>query len=90
MQLDQTKPETTKSDLAISEAMPTYWTNFAKYGHPNSDAVPKWEPFSEAKPRVMWFQQKPFLGPVPDEKSLRVLDEYFRWRRSPEGAAWAK
>lgn len=90
MQLDQTKPETTKSDLAISEAMATYWTNFAKYGHPNSDAVPKWEPFSEAKPRVMWFQQKPFLGPVPDEKSLRVLDEYFRWRRSPEGAAWAK
>ena len=88
-QLDQNKPETTKSDLATSESMSTYWTNFAKYGHPNGKGVPEWRPFSEARPDVMYFQQKPYLSHVPDEKSLRVLDAYFKWRRSPEGEAWA-
>lgn len=88
-QLDPDKPETTKSDLAISELMSTYWTNFAKWGHPNGKGVPQWHAFSQARPEVMYFQQKPFLGPVPDENSLNVLDAYFRWRRSSEGAAWA-
>jgi para-nitrobenzyl esterase len=88
-QLDPAKSETSKSDLEISEYMSTYWTNFAKYGHPNGGGVPEWRPFSETRPDVMYFQQKPYLGPVPDEKSLRVLDGYFKWRRSPEGAAWA-
>ena len=35
--LDASNPEIAESDLAISEAMATYWTNFAKYGNPNSE-----------------------------------------------------
>jgi para-nitrobenzyl esterase len=27
---------------------------------------------------------------VPSADSLKVLDAYFAWRRTPEGAAWAK
>jgi para-nitrobenzyl esterase len=38
----------------------------------------------------MYFNQKAYAGPVPSEASLKVLDEYFKWRRSPEGTAWAK
>ena len=40
-----------------------------------------------ASPVVMYFAGTPHTGPVPSEESLRVLDEYFAWRRSPEGAA---
>ena len=79
-----------KSDFAISDAMSTYWTNFAKNGDPNGKGVPEWKPFSDAHPEIMYFSQKPHMGSVPSAKSLEVLDAYFKWRRSPEGEAWAK
>jgi para-nitrobenzyl esterase len=88
--LDASNPQTTKTDLQISEAMATYWTNFAKYGDPNGQEVPTWPAFSDANPQVMYFGQKPYTGPVPGAKSLKVLDRYFEWRRTPEGEAWAK
>ncbi|MFY9153578.1 MAG: carboxylesterase family protein [Prolixibacteraceae bacterium] len=90
MNLDPSNPQTTKSDLEISEAMGTYWTNFARYGDPNGQGVPHWPAFSDANPQVMYFGQKPYIGPVPRAESLKVLDSYFEWRRSPEGEAWAK
>ena len=88
--LDASNPQTTKSDLEISDAMATYWTNFAKYGDPNGSELPHWPAFSDKNPVVMYFNQTPHTGPVPSTKSLEVLDAYFKWRRSPEGEAWAK
>lgn len=89
--LDTSNPEMTQSDFALSEAMATYWTNFAKYGHPNGNGVPEWPAFSAEKPDVMYLTgPTPFVGQVPSAKSLEVLDDYFEWRRSPEGAEWAK
>jgi para-nitrobenzyl esterase len=88
--LDKQNPQTTDTDLAISDAMGTYWTNFAKYGNPNGKGMPQWPAFSQAKPVVMYFNQTPHTGPVPDAGALQVLDSYFKWRRSAEGAAWAK
>jgi para-nitrobenzyl esterase len=89
-QLDASNPQTTKTDLEISDAMGTYWTNFAKYGHPNGKGVPEWPAFSDANPLVMYFSQTPHTGPVPSAESLKSLDNYFKWRRSPEGETWAK
>jgi para-nitrobenzyl esterase len=88
--LDVSNPQTTKTDLEISEAMATYWTNFAKRGDPNGEGVPVWSPFSDAHPIVMYFSQTPHTGPVPSAASLKSLDAYFAWRRTPEGEAWAK
>jgi para-nitrobenzyl esterase len=88
--LDVTNPQTTESDLAISQAMATYWTNFAKTGDPNGEGVPEWPAFSDENPVVMVLSQTPHTGPVPSEESLEVLDAYFQWRRTPEGDAWAK
>ncbi|MFZ0281392.1 MAG: carboxylesterase family protein, partial [Bacteroidales bacterium] len=76
-------------DLEISEAMATYWTNFARYGNPNGKGVPVWEDFSKTNPAVMYFSQTPHMGSVPGAESLKVLDAYFRWRRTPEGESWA-
>jgi para-nitrobenzyl esterase len=88
--LNTSNPQITKSDHDISEAMATYWTNFAKYGNPNGNGVPEWPAFSDANPVVMYFSQTPHTGPVPSAESLKVLDAYFSWRRTPEGEAWAK
>ena len=87
--LDKSNPETTPSDLAISEAMVTYWTNFAKYGEPNGNGMPVWNAFSDEIPELMYFSQTLKHGPVPSAESLKVLDNYFRWRLTPEGEAWA-
>jgi para-nitrobenzyl esterase len=88
--LDKTKPEINSTDAAIADAMSTYWTNFAKYGHPNSGSVPAWPAFSTTKPTVMYFAKTAHTGPVPSAESLKVLDAYFDWRRTPEGKTWAR
>jgi para-nitrobenzyl esterase len=80
----------TKTDLEISDAMATYWTNFAKHGNPNGEGVPAWPAFSDAHPVVMYFSQTPHIGSLPSAESLKSLDAYFKWRRTPEGEAWAK
>ncbi len=88
--LDTSRAQTIKTDLDISDAMRTYWTNFAKYGDPNGSGEPNWPAYSAAYPVVMYFSQSPHTGPVPGAASLKVLDAYFEWRRSPEGVGWAK
>jgi len=83
--LDLNSPDATESDAEISEAMARYWTNFAKTGNPNGKGLPEWPAFDSGTSKVMYFQQKPKLGPVPDEEGLNVLDQYFEWRRTGEG-----
>jgi para-nitrobenzyl esterase len=52
--------------------------------------MPAWPRFTEAKQQAMYFHNTASVIPVPDEAALQVLDTYFAWRRTPEGAAWAK
>jgi para-nitrobenzyl esterase len=88
--LSSYNPETTKTDFEISQSMSTYWVNFAKHGDPNGEGVTAWPAFSESDPQVMHFNRTPHAGPVPSSESLKMLDAYFAWRRTPEGDAWAK
>jgi enterochelin esterase family protein len=85
--LEESGRPVTDADRRISEAMAAYWTNFAKRLDPNGDGLPEWPAFSDSQPVVMVFAGTPKTGPVPSESSLRVLDGYFAWRRSPEGSA---
>ena len=84
---DLKNEQPTAADHVISDSMVTYWTNFAKYGDPNGKGVPSWPAFSDQHPELMYFAGTPHTGPVPNEDGLKVLDDYFAWRRSPEGAA---
>jgi para-nitrobenzyl esterase len=73
------------TDRVISDAMATYWTNFAKYGDPNGKGMPTWPAFSDRQPQLMYFAGTAHIGPVPNTEGLKALDAYFAWRRTPEG-----
>lgn len=87
--------EVSEADAALCGYMMRYWTNFAKYGDPNGEAedasLPHWPRFENEDSRIMVLKSDaPHPVDMVDEASLRVLDSYFSWRRSPEGAAWAE
>ena len=72
-------------DYQLSEMMADYWTNFARTGDPNGAGLPKWPLFQDGKPTVMHLRGTPKAIPVPRLNLLQTMDEYFAWRRSPEG-----
>jgi len=88
--LDPNDAKLTAGDRAISDAVSTYWTNFAKQGDPNGPGVPAWPQYTGKNGHVMHFHDEAAPGPVPSAAALEVLDTYFAWRRTPEGEAWAK
>lgn len=87
---DPNDPKLTKTDIRLSETMASYWVNFAKTGDPNSSGLPNWPEFNNKAPEIMVFRDGATVGDVPDAKALEVLDDYFEWRRTPEGQTWAQ
>ena len=79
--ISRNRPQPTPEDLKLSDMMMTYWTNFAKNHDPNGPGLPTWPAFNEAKPQTMILTTTPKAAPVPSENGLKVLDEYFAWRR---------
>lgn len=82
MTLDSTSTQLTTADFELSETMSDYWTNFVKFGNPNGEDLPQWPVFHNKDRQLMYLDENPRTHPVPDENSLEVLDDYFRWRLS--------
>ena len=70
------------TDRAVSEAVQTYWTNFAKAGDPNGGAMPAWPAYDDKRPQVMRFGDTPQAADYPNLDKLKVLEGYYAWRRS--------
>jgi para-nitrobenzyl esterase len=81
--LDQNaKIKYTEEDRQLSETMLSYWTNFAKFGDPNGKNLPEWPVYNVDNPAVMYLQGKPRSAPLPNQDNLKVIDEYYTWKRS--------
>ena len=71
----------TSEDLALSDSMITYWTNFAKKYDPNGPGLPAWPVYRDAAPQMMYLAGSPKAGTLVSAGGLKVLDDYFAWRR---------
>jgi len=80
----------TDADRRISDAMATYWTNFAKTGNPNGAGLPRWPAFTSKDPQRMVFKVTPQAKPYDNLAQLQAMDAYFAWRRTPEGARFGE
>jgi len=50
----------------------------------------RWTAIQNFVAHYHWLQQTPHTGPVPSADALKVVDEYFAWRRTPVGEAFVK
>jgi para-nitrobenzyl esterase len=71
----------TPAEIALSDLMSSYWTNFAKTGDPNGAGLPAWPAFTAHDPRVMYFDGTSEARPLPNTTQLKALDAYFADRR---------
>ena len=68
-------------DLAMSELMSSYWTNFAKTGDPNGPGLPAWPAFTPTAQNAMHFDAKSSARPVPNMTQIKAFDGYYAWLR---------
>ncbi len=71
----------TNADLALSDTMATYWTNFAKTGDPNGTGVPIWPAFNTHPSQVMSLAEVPTPIRIPDETRLQRIDTVYAMAR---------
>ena len=71
----------TGEDRALSKQLQSYWVNFAKTGDPNGVGLPNWPAFVPGKPTVLKLGEETRPIAVPAAERLKLLDEYFAWRR---------
>ncbi len=68
-------------EVAMSDLVSTYWTNFAKSGDPNSAGLPRWPAFTDASQQVLFLDAAPSARPVPNMEQLKAWEAYYAWRR---------
>ncbi|MBQ3912535.1 MAG: carboxylesterase family protein [Lachnospiraceae bacterium] len=64
------------ADFELSEKMLNYWVNFAKYGDPNGDGLPVWDPVTVKGGKLLELNEKISMTDDPYMSIYRILDKY--------------
>jgi para-nitrobenzyl esterase len=79
----------TPTDRKLSDAIISFWVNFAKTGNPNGPGLPQWPAFRADHPMAMHFNDQPQAGAYPNLQKVEFWEKYYAWRRgeaSPPGS----
>ena len=71
-----------EADRKLSDAMTSYWVNFATTGDPNGKGLPKWPAYQEKTDTAIEFGNNVELHPELNKPALDFLDRYFERQRS--------
>jgi para-nitrobenzyl esterase len=71
------------SDRKLSDAITTYWANFARSGDPNGAGVPKWPRYDGGGNRVMHLDETIRDAADPLRPRYEALDAYTQKQRKP-------
>ena len=71
-------PQVPDIDNAVTNAMSSYWVNFAAYGDPNHKDMLRWPAYHLSLELAMGFGQRIAQTEVPNKSGLDLLDAYFR------------
>jgi para-nitrobenzyl esterase len=70
------------SDRKLSDAMVTYWTNFATSGDPNGEGLPKWPRYDAAGRRVLHLDETIHDAPEASRARYTAIDAYVERQRA--------
>jgi para-nitrobenzyl esterase len=71
----------TDQDRALSDAMQSYWVNFARTGNPNGPGLPDWPAFTADSLQLMTLRGTAALAPMPNMEKVRAFDAYYQAQR---------
>jgi para-nitrobenzyl esterase len=64
------------ADFKVSDAMMTYWSNFAKTGDPNGAGLPHWPRYTPQDRQVMMLGDDIQAQPATDQKRFEFIDSF--------------
>ena len=64
------------SDVALSNTMLSYWSNFAKTGNPNGSNLPNWETYDPNKEEIMELGATVGKKATPHVAAFKLCEEY--------------
>ena len=72
------------SDLALSETMLSYWSNFAKTGNPNGEGLPTWNEYNGTDNKLM--ELGAVVAPKNDDniEAFKLFDKYLDSKSNEE------
>jgi para-nitrobenzyl esterase len=70
------------SDRKLSDAMITYWTNFARTGNPNGGGLPNWPRYDGDGTRVLYLDETIHDAPDAKRRRYEALDAYVEQQRT--------
>lgn len=79
--LDQRNRDWTADDYRLSSAMIKYWTNFAKYGNPNSAGLPQWPEFSIKSQKALYLNNEIVSSPLITNGTISKIDRVYNAAR---------
>jgi carboxylesterase type B len=72
----------TDYDRKLSDAMSTYWSNFAATGDPNGKGLPVWPSYDDARQIEIVFGDRIAAQPIADRKGVDFMAAFTEKQRS--------
>ena len=72
------------SDHKLSDAITSYWTNFARNGDPNGEGLPRWPAYSASADQALELGDKIAVRSETNKAGLDFYDNYFQSLKSPQ------